>query len=266
MLSTRMAIFRVVAAPLGFLAGQWLEHMPFPLNYQLLFATAFFAGLGSIACLSRLKVPDAAQKKMDAKREVSLREILPMVKSTPAFRNFALAALVFRLGIGLPQALFPIYRVRTLGSSDAWLGTLMMVQRLVGMVTFFALNPLLSRAKFRRWLWIGPVGLALFPLTTALAQTPQMLLIPAFVVGTFGAGTNIFLKEALFQSSPEGDRPTFVAVNTFVSKLTRFVGPMLGTLLAGVTSMGTALVIAACVRALGGLLFWRLGVAKGRAE
>ncbi|MFO7918847.1 MAG: hypothetical protein R6V13_12305 [Anaerolineae bacterium] len=73
------------------------------------------------------------------------------------------------------------------------------------------------------------------------------------MVGAFGAVSNTFLKEVLFQSSPEGDRPTFVAVNTFVDKLTRFIGPKLGTLLANFTSIGIAPVIAACVRVLGGL-------------
>ncbi|MFO7918848.1 MAG: MFS transporter [Anaerolineae bacterium] len=264
MLSNRMVIHRIFGALAGFAAGQWLERMPYPLNYQLLFLTAFFAGLGSVLCLSRLRVPEEKQKRMEEKEEISLREIFPLLKRVPAFRKFALAAIIFRTGMDLPRALYTIYRVRTLGSSDAWLGTLKMAQRLVGVFAFLALSRLLKKHKYRRWLWIGSAGLALFPLTTALAQTPEMLLLPALMGGTFGSGSNIFLKESLYESSPEAERPTFVAANTFISKLTRFVVPMLGTLLADLTSIRTALIVAAGVRLMGGLVFWGLGV--GRSE
>ncbi len=262
MLSNRMAIHRIFGALVGFAAGQWLERMPYPLNYQLLFASALFAGLGSVFYLSRLRVPEETQTKMEEKEEVSLREILPLLKRVPAFRRFAFATIVFRMGMDLPRALYDIYRVRVLGSSDAWLGTLSMAQRLVGVFAFFALSHLLKKRKYRRWLWIGSAGLALFPLTTALARVPEMLLLPAFVGGTFGSGSNIFLRESLYKSSPEGDRPTFVAANTFISQSTRFIAPMLGTLLADLSTIRIALVVAAGVRLLGGLVFWQLGVGK----
>jgi Na+/melibiose symporter-like transporter len=263
MLSNRMVIHRMFGALVGFAAGQWLERMPYPLNYQLLFVSAFFAGLGSVLCLSRLRVPEETQTKMEEKEEIGLREIFPLLNRVPAFRKFALSMIIFRMGMDLPRALYAIYRVRTLGSSDAWLGTLKMAQRFVGVFAFFALSRLVRKRKYRRWLWIGSAGLALFPLTTALARTPEMLLLPALMGGTFGSASNIFLKESLYASSPEDERPTFVAANTFISKLTRFVIPMLGTLLADLTTIRTALVVAAGVRLLGGLVFWRLGVGRG---
>jgi Na+/melibiose symporter-like transporter len=266
MISNRMAIYRMFGALAGFGAGQWLERMPYPLNYQLLFISGFFAGLGSVLCLSRLRVPEETQTKMEEKEKIGLREIFPLLKRIPAFRKFALSLIVFRTGMDLPRALYAIYRVRTLGSSDAWLGTLKMAQRLVGVCAFFALSRLLKKRKYRRWLWVGSAGLALFPFTTALAQTPEMLLIPAVVGGTFGSGSNIFLKESLYASSPEDERPTFVAANTFISKLTRFVVPMLGTLLADLTTIRVALVVASGVRLLGGLVFWQLGVGRGEGD
>jgi MFS family permease len=102
--------------------------------------------------------------------------------------------------------------------------------------------------------------MALFPLTTALAQTPEMLLIPAAVGGLFGAGMNIFFTDTLFKVSPEEERPTFVAANTFMANMIAFVAPMLGTTLAETSTIRVALVTAAVIRAGGGLLFWRLGV------
>jgi len=94
----------------------------------------------------------------------------------------------------------------------------------------------------------------------ALAKTPEMLLISAVVGGLFGAGMNIFLTNTLFQVSPEDQRPTFVAANTFLANVTAFVAPMLGTALAEVVSIPLVLMLAAALRALGSLAFWRLGV------
>ena len=268
MLSTRSAIMGIFAAAVGFLAGQWLDFAPYPLNYQLLFASAFLAGLGSVYVLSRLRLPETSPEVSEPairpRKRIGLSEVLPLIKSAPAFRNFTIAAFVFRLGMSLPVALFPIYRVRTLGSSDAWIGILFTVQRLLSVLTYFALGRLASRRKYRRWLWVACPFMALFPLTTALATTPQMLLIPAAIGGIFSPGVNIFLTNTLFQVSPEDQRPSFVAANSFLSSVTRFAAPLLGTALAGATSMQLAMIIASGLRIVGGFVFWRLGVGSER--
>ncbi|MEA3406462.1 MAG: MFS transporter [Chloroflexota bacterium] len=263
MLSVRMAINGLVSAAVGFGAGQWLERMPYPLNYQLLFTTAFVAGLGSVWALSRLDIPEASEKEIRQRKRVGLRDIIPLIKSTPAFRDYSIAAFLMRFGMSFPMALYSIYRVRTLGSSDAWIGILLTVQRLLSVLAYFTLSRLLARKKFRQWLWVTCFLMALFPLTTALAHTPEMLLIPAAIGGLFGAGKNIFFTNTLFQVSPEEQRPTFVAANTFMANFTSFVAPLLGTMLAEVTTIRAALLTAAVIRAGGGLVFWWLGVGRG---
>ena len=260
MLSLRMAIHGLAAAAIGFLAGQWLDYAPYPLNYQLLFASAFVAALGSIYTLSRLKLPQAHTQRVERKRRASLEDMVTVMKGTPAFRSFAIAAFVFRMGMNIPTALYTIYRVRTLGSSDAWIGVLLTVQRLLSVVVYLALGRLLARSRFRRWLWVSCAAIGLYPLTTALATTPQMLLISSVVGGLFSGGADIFMTNTLFHVSPEVERPTFVAANSFLANITAFVGPILGTTLATATTIQLALVIAGVIRLLGGVSFWALGV------
>jgi hypothetical protein len=136
----------------------------------------------------------------------------------------------------------------------------MTVQRLLQMVVFFALGRLLAKQWLRRSLWLSCLGMALFPLTTALADRPVELLMPAFASGLMAPGMSVFLSNTLMQVSPEDKRPVFAAANTFIVQVTRFAAPMLGTLLASLVDMRSALIIAGVSRALGGLLFWRLGV------
>ncbi len=260
MLSTRLAVHRFIAAGVGLAAGYWLDYAPYPLNYQVLFASAFVAGLGSVYVLSRLKLPPSPQKSADQKKRAGLRELFSLIKGAPAFRNFALAALLFRLGMQMPSALYPIYRVRNVGCSDSWIGILLTVSRVVSVFAFFALSRLLKNAKYRRGLWMTCVAISLHPILTALSNSPQALVIPSLVGGLFGSGTNIFLTNTLFQVSPEDQRPAFVAANSFLANVTAFVAPLLGTVLADVLGIKTALVIAGAIRLFGGFAFWALGV------
>ncbi|HHX65102.1 MAG TPA: MFS transporter [Chloroflexi bacterium] len=267
MLSTRMAIHGLFAAGFGLLAGQWLDWAPYPLNYQLLFISAFVAGLASIVTLRRLRLPEQSQDAAPAPEETSrprtrvrMREIIPLIRSLPAFRNYAVASFVFRMGLSMPSALYTIYRVRTLGASDAWIGVLLTVERLVGVVAYFALARLVTRPRFRQHLWLSCLGMALYPITTALSPTPEALLLPAFLLGLFSAGVNTMLTNTLYQVSPEDQRPTFVAVDSLLANITAFAMPMVGTLLADATNIRLALAVAGSIRIIGGLFFWRLGV------
>jgi MFS family permease len=262
LISNRLAIQRSLMAVSGFCAGQWLDSAPYPINYQVLFLTAIGAAVGSMYMTSRVKLPKGAYEEQRRTRALEFREIIPVVVGVAAFRRYAIASVAFRLGAFLPLALFPIYRVRVLGSSDAWIGTLMTVQRLVQMVVFFALGRLLARRWLRRSLWLSCLGMALFPLTTLMAAEPVGLIVPALVSGVMAPGMSVFLTNTLMHVSPEDQRPVFAAANTFVVQVTRFVGPVLGTLIASVVDIRVALLVAAIARGMGAVMFWRLGVGR----
>jgi hypothetical protein len=262
MLSTRMAVNGIVAAAMGLLAGQWLDWAPYPLNYQLLFLTAFLSGLFSIYTLSFLQLPAATEGAGQAQRRLSLSSLLPLITKTPPFRSFCFAAFFFRLTMAMPTALYTIYRVRTLGASDAWIGILLTIERCLSVIAYFVLARFLSREKNRRWLWVSCVGIAFYPLTMALATTPAMLIMPAICGGIFGAGMNVFMSNTLLAVSPEEQRPTFIAADVFLGSITALVGPLMGTALADACGIGLALLISGGLRFVSGLGFWALGVGR----
>jgi predicted MFS family arabinose efflux permease len=259
MLSMRLAIHAIVAAAVGFLVGQWLDAARFPLNYQLLFATMFFTGIGSALMMSRIRLPEAPRAQPTKKPGVGLGDMFAMVRNTPAFRDFSIAAFVFRMGASMPAALFTIYRVRTLGSSDAWIGILLTVERVMSVLAYFVLIRLLRREKVRRYLWLAGLGNVLYPLTMAMINTPELLIIPSAMIGLFGSGMGIYLQDRVLQISPEDQRPTFAAANTFLANITAFVAPMLGTFLADATTIRLAFVVTSLLRLAGVLSFWRMG-------
>jgi MFS family permease len=261
-LSNRLAINRFVMAFIAILAGFWLEAVAFPLNYQVLFFGLLISTVASAVIFARLRVPPLSSEAKARRKKIPLSQMLPMVRGNPSFQRFLVAALIFRMGTYVPTALYPIYRVRVLGATDAWLGSLMTIQRALQMVIFFLLGKLLSRPRYRRWLWIPCLGMGLFPLTTALATTPTMLLIPALISGFMAPGMSIFLSNTLIHTSPDGQRPTFAAVNTFSVQLMAFIGPLLGTFLADIIGIQAALILGALLRMVGAIAFWRLGVGR----
>jgi len=263
-LSNRMAFHRLTGTIVGYLAGQWLTAVAYPVNYQLLFATALLCGIGGFVIYSRLRLPQEDQPEIKNTPKAGLREMIRLIVGTPDFGRFAVAALVFRFGMHLPSSLYTIYKVRELGCSDAWIGVLLTVERILSLVGFVVLSRVLRKPRVRKWLWVSCAGTALLPFTTALARTPEMLLIPSTIVGLFGAGMNVFLTNTLFTSSSEETRPAFAATNTFLANTTAFLAPLFGTALADTTSITKALLFAGVVRLGGAMMFYWLRVGQKR--
>ncbi len=260
MLSMRLAINGAFAAGIGFMAGQWLDYAPFPLNYQVLFASAILAGAGSWAVLSRLRLREPPQTPSGPSERVSLKQMFALVRTSVPFCNFLIAEFIIRIGTFLPMALFSIYKVRDLGSSDAWLGTLLTVERLLSVAAYTLLSRFGGQPAVRKKLWLGCIGTAFFPVCIAIARTPEALLLSSAISGIFFPAMNIFLSDKLFAVSPEEQRPTFIAANSFMMNVTAFVGPLVGTSLAEVIGIREAMVVATGFRLLGAFAMWLLGV------
>jgi hypothetical protein len=259
MLSMRLAIHGIFAAAIGFGAGQWLDAVRFPLNYQLLFATMFFAGAGSVLMMRQFHLTRTPSGQHPPRTSVRPDVMFRMIRRVPAFRNFSVAAFIFRMGLAMPSALFTIYRVRTLGCSDAWIGILFTVERVTSVLAYFALIRLLRHEKVRRYLWLTGLGNVLYPLGMAAINTPELLIVPSAMIGLLGAGMDIYLQDRVLQTSPEDQRPTFAAANTFLANITAFVAPMLGTFLADATTIRLAFVVTSILRLAGVISFWRMG-------
>jgi len=258
MFSTRWGLMRVSMAGVGFAVGIWLESVAFPLNYQVLFASSVLIGAATAYALSKLRLAPDPPVSEEQQERVRLRAIPDVLRRIPRFRNYVLARLVLQLGISLSISVIPIYRVRELGASDGWLGALLTIQNVVQIVAYAGLSRLLRKKRFRQKLWLSAVGIALFPLTTALATHPTMLVIPAVLGGLFASALNVFLMDELMAVTPEDERPILVSINTFVTAMVGFGAPMLGTAIADATTLQVALYLSAALRAMGGITYWWL--------
>ncbi len=259
LLSRRLAINGLATSIVALLAGQWLDLAPFPTNYQVLFVIGAAAGLAGIYVLSKIKLPPLRQPTKALAR-IRPRELVTLVRSTPGFRNYAIASFFFRIALSMPAPLYTIYRVRNVGASDGWIGILLTVESFVSVFAYFALARLVNRPKFQRWFWLSCPLTLLYPLTMALATTPTELLIPTLMSGLFGAAMNVFMANSLYQVLPERSRTSFVSANVLLINITGFAAPMFGAVLGDLVGLRTALVVVACLRVVTGLSFWLLRV------
>ena len=175
MLSTRMAVHGITAAGRGLLAGQWLDRAPFPLNYQVLFLQR--TGSGDRQCLALGSHSRCQQSPASAARRPHPggdRKMMALINTTPPSSAMSPPAFVLRMGLLLPMALFSIYRVRTLGSSDAWIGMLLTVERLVSVGGLCAAEPRAHQpARAQQTLDLVCWARRSFPFTMALARPPR---------------------------------------------------------------------------------------------
>lgn len=255
MLSTRMAVNGFVASIVGFMSGRWLTSSPYPFNYQALFVVGFLAGLASIYTFSRIKI-DRQTFSRPEHGQLRLTDLFKAYLHEPRFRKWSLVAVFFRIAIAMPQALYVIYKVRELGATDAWLGVLILVENGLSVLAYFLMARFSTKARFNRYFCLSLVGTALYPLTMALAKTPEMLIIPSVCSAVFSAALNIFISNTLYKVLPQRQQSTFIAADTLLANGAAFIGPLLGTMLANQLGLVSAFLVIAVLRVLTATSFW----------
>jgi MFS family permease len=260
--SIRNVLVSIVSTITVLISGKLLDLLPFPSNYQLLFGASFVASLVSLYYVSRIQVIDAGVAESHPRHKtpftIRLRRSLKQMMNQRDFVRFSASAFVFHWGLYLPSALYAIYRVKTLGASDTWIGLLSMVQNAVTILTYFYWGRVAGRKGNRSVLLISSLGLVLFPVLTGLSPRVELLLLPSLIAGIFGAGFNLSFFNTLLEVCPQERRPSYVAINTTLINVVAFLAPLLGTSLANSLDIRIALFLGGAVRLVGVGFFYKL--------
>ena len=265
-ISIRNVLVSIVSTVTVLISGKLLDLLIFPFNYQLLFGAGFAASLVSLYYVSRIKVADTIAVEQQPQRKASLatrlRRTVKQVMKQRDFVRFSASAFVFQWGLYLPSALYAIYRIKSLGASDTWIGLLSTVQSAVTILAYLHWGRVASRKGNRRVLLISSLGAVLYPVLTGLSPRIEPLLLVSVIGGIFGAGFNLSFFNTLLEVCPQERRPSFVALNTTVINVAAFLAPLLGISLANLLDIRIALFIAGAVRLLGAGLFYQLIVRR----
>lgn len=258
----RWALLSVVTAVCVAAFGGLLDVTPFPINYQVVFAISFVAGLFSMYQFSRIKEPRAIPARKPTGRGIraQIDDILGALRQEREFTRFLATAQVFRFGLNLPVAVMPIFWVEQLRASDTTIGLRTTAANAALVVGYYLWGRVAARFGHRSVLVIASFGMSLYPLATAAVTSAEWLVPAALVWGAFVSGIDIAFFEVLLRTCPPERRSVFVSMNGASANLAIFAGPLIGTLLLDYLDARAVLALAGLLSLAGAALFARFAV------
>lgn len=260
LMSRRWSILGLTTAVTVAVAGQVLDRIAFPMNYEVVFVLLSLGALVSFYFSSHIVLPDQVAPLPTESVALSkrLHDTLERVRAHPLFVRQTIGVFVFRLGLSLALPLFPLYYVRNLNVSDASIGWINTVQGAVLIVAYFFWSRISRNLGARFAVLATTFGLALYPLMVAFTTSVEGVIVLAGFAGIFQAGIDLVFFDTLVSSLPKDSSPTFVGIYQTTGNLALFLGPLIGTFLANQITIPGALIAGAAVRLAGFATFFFL--------
>jgi Na+/melibiose symporter-like transporter len=257
LMSRRWSVLGLTTAITVTLVGWLLDQISFPLNYQVVFIGLSLGGLVSYYFSSHIKLPDkpAQPKRAGLSLAQRGRNYFSLVLGQEEFIRISIKRLVFQTGVLLSTPIFPLYYVRVVNASDAWIGLISTTQTAVLLVGYF-LWTRETRLRGSRFvvLWTT-LGMALYPAMVSLTHRVELIVLFAGLAGIFQAGIDLVFFDELMKTIPAEFSATFVSLAQSLQYAAAIVAPLLGTWIAGYIGLGGALLVSAGLRLTSFLLF-----------
>jgi len=257
LMSRRWSILGITTAITVAIAGQVLDRIGFHLNYQIVFLGLSMGGLISYYFSSRIQIADAEPVQGTSKSSIksTLHEYYQLINTSPDFVSFTLKRFVYLFGITLGTPLFPLYFVRQLNASDAWIGLLYTAQTAVLVVGYYFWSRQSRRKGSRFVLLVTTFCVSLYPGLVALTQNQTTIFIYSTVAGIFQAGIDLVFFDELMKTIPPRYSPTFVSLAQSIQYLSAILAPLVGTFLSEHIGLSNALLFSTGIRLVGFILF-----------
>jgi MFS family permease len=238
--------------------GWTLAEVPFPLSYELVFLATAIAALAGFRYSRTFRIPDhvrTASHEVRASVPARLRAFAREMRGERRFLGFLGRHTVFSIGVNMAVPLIPLYYVRHLGATDAWIGLIGTTQALLTMTGYFLWKRTARRHGGTHVLLLSTLGTGAFP--AVLALTGHELAVAA-LVGVYGiclAGIELAIFDELMQAVPVHQATRFAALDTGFVNFAGMVGPIAGALVAGSVGIPAGLLVAAAVTVAGAAMF-----------
>ena len=257
LLSMRWSVMGLTTAITVAIAGQLLEWVAFPLNYQIVFVVFSVAGVLAAYYANRIRLPDhpPVVREPGASLGSRARDFVGLLNRHRPFQAFVLRHFVFTLGTRLAVPLIPLWYVREAGASDAWVGIIGMGQSLTLLFGYNFWRRQSRRRSTRSLVIATTLGAVLYPVVLSLStDLVAIALITAYGAAVY-SGIDLVLFDLLMRTIPQRYAVTLTSVETSVQNLAAIIGPLLGGVIADLFGIATGLVIAGVVTLAGALMF-----------
>jgi MFS family permease len=249
-MSRRSIIYSIGIVIISALAGAWLDSVKFPENYVVLYIFGFITVLGSQYYLNRIVVPDLPERPAQAVQQPRRK-----VEMSADMKKMLFNSAVYQFGLVMPGQLFNIFYVRTLNTSDGWLGLNSAAGSFGVVVGYIIWERLLRRRSFFWGQRRATLFTWLFPFIVALFPNIYVILFINFFVNLIHPGVDLSSINVLLKLSSPEDRPVYISWFNMVVNLSMFAGPIVGALIARQWDIPTVLMLSAGLRIVGGILY-----------
>lgn len=235
--------------------GQWLDRVPFPLNYQLLFALGVVAATLSTVSLARITIPDSRVSPATTRQPLNRALVRQVWREQRPFVNITLNTLVFNIAFWMAVPLQPIYFVRVLHASDGWLGlwaALVSAGTIGGNILW---SRLIDRHGFGWSLLRAAVFSGVYYLLIALFPNLTLILVFGLLAGLISPGIDLSHFNLLLEVTPEERRATYLGLFVTVMNIGFFVAPLAIAPLSALIGEQHLVLALGAMRLLGALLF-----------
>ncbi len=268
LMSRRWSIVGLTMAITVAIIGQFLDRIPSPVNYAIVFMTFTLAGIASYYFSRQFRIPQVEPPPVAQHRRSLAERIragLALVRSQPAFLHYSIRHLVYVAGTRLVMPLVPLYYVTVVEAPDAWIGIIATGQSLA-LLAGYQFWRRQSRLRGTRILLLVALTVSsLYP--AALSLTDQLIVVAtlAAFAAFFVAGVDLILFDELMRTVPRQYGVTFVSIDTTLVNLATIVAPLVGAALVGLASIEFALQFGAFISLCGVVLFVRAAQRTGSA-
>ncbi len=257
LMNRRWSTLGLTTAVMVFVLGQILDRISFPINYQVAFIVLSFGGFLSYYFSSRISLPDILAHR-EGKRlsfKAQIKEYVDLVSKEKPFQAFIVKRFIFLSGAAMALPILPLYFVRQLHASDAWIAAISTAQTAILIVGYYYWTRQSRKRGTRPVLVWTTFGTALYPILVALTGQVWLITIFAGINGIFNAGLNLVFFDELMKTVPEEYSSTFVSLAQGLQYLSTILSPLIGTFLGDQFGLGVALAVSGGLQLIGFSMF-----------
>ena len=267
----RNALYSIITFVVTVISGQILTHVPFPLNYQIVFAIGFIGAIMTAYQLWHvrpLKTLQGGTQPLEvgvgsppaSRLVIPWRSVVPRINAQGQ-RYMQVLALLFLFNTvnNMVAPLVPGILVNRLSLSDAWIsiGTALNSMLLFLVSIYYTRGRL--RSMYRQGTAVGAALLALQAVVLALASN-EALYILSVVIGGLGAGILLTAQYNYhLENIPDHERAVWLSWNLLLGNAAVLIGSLGGPQLALLTGVPAGLVLFGVIRLVIGVLIFRRG-------
>ncbi len=250
--SRRTIIWSLVTVAVLTVVGAYLDTTTalFPFNYQALYLFGIVTSIGSQIYLHKLVVPKL--QALSTPQQATPVTRMPLSRE---MKKTLLNTFVYQFGINLPGPLFVLHYVNTLHVSDGAISINNAAGTLGAVFGYVVWEAITRRRGFFWGMRTAAIMTWILPFTVAFAQSFPLIIAANIAVNLIHPGMDLSIINVVFKLSTPEQRNMSLSYYTTALNLSAFAAPLIAVPLSGLIGIPGAMLCAAALRLLGGIMF-----------